>query len=262
MKILIITSVILFTSLRAFGQKNSGYTLLAVSQGISMPTITTPINWGHGFTYNNSAVAKFYDGVEFSLESDQNENTKGYGAELGVGTGNAGLGIGYYKNDCDNCEGRVGAIAGFGAGNDSSIGIGYREEKIYSAGVLLGLGSSGQFGIAVDFRDNEDKNLKTYSYGIGYAYSSGNFKFAIDASKQEDGDSTTDNSLIMLTPGLMVDAGFVRLGVSLDTYLNDKSETHDDQAWFGVGFGNSSKWNLNLYKDYSSEYSAALTFWF
>ncbi|MCC2679811.1 MAG: hypothetical protein K0R29_2387 [Pseudobdellovibrio sp.] len=262
MKILIITFLILFTSVRAFGQKDSGYTVLAISQGISMPAITTPVNWGHGFTYNNSAVARNYDGALLSVEYDQNENAKGYGAELGVGTGNVGLGIGYYKNDCDNCDGRVGAIAGFGMGRDSSFGIGYREEKTYSAGLLFGLGSSGQLGIAVDFRDNEDKNLKTYSYGIGYAYSSNSFKFAIDASKQEDGDSSTDNSLIMLTPGLMVDGGVVRLGISFDTYLNDKNETHEDKAWFGIGFGNNSKWNLNIYKDYSAEYSAALTFWF
>ncbi len=262
MRALIITVFILFTSVRVFGQKNSGFTLLAVSQGISMPTITSPINWGHGFTYNNAAVAQFYDGAILSLEYDQNENTKGSGAELGVGTGNVGLGIGYYKNDCDNCDGRVGAIAGFGMSNSFSFGLGYREEKTYSAGFLFGLGSSGQMGIAVDFRDNEDKNLKTYSYGIGYAYSASNFKFAIDASKQEDGDSSTDNSLIMLTPGLMVDGGFVRLGVSFDTYLNDKNESHDDKVWFGLGFGDNSKWNLNLYKDYSSEYSTALTFWF
>lgn len=262
MKAFIITSIILFTSLRAFGQKNSGFTMLAVGQGISMPTITTPVNWGRGFTYNNAAVARFYDGAVFTVEYDQNESAKGYGAELGVGTGNVGLSVGYYKNDCDSCEGRASAIAGFGVGGSASVGIGYREEKTYSTGAIIKAGSSGQFGFVVDFRDNEDKNLKTYSYGLGYSYSSSNFKFAIDASKQEDGDSTTDNSLIMLTPGLMVDAGFVRLGVSFDTFLNDKANAHEDKAWFGVGFGNSSKWNLNLYKDYSSEYSAALSFWF
>lgn len=261
MRLLIITVFICFTSVRAFG-KDFQYTLLAVSQGISMPTITSPINWSHGFTYNNSAVARFYDNAQLSLEYDQNENTKGYGAELGMGTGNVGLGIGYYRNECDGCKGRFGAIAGFGWGNDFSLGFGYREEKLYSAGFLLGLGSAGQLGIAVDFRDNEDKNLKTYSYGLGYAYSSSNFKFAIDASKQEDGDSTTDNSLIMLTPGLMVGGGFLRLGVSFDTYLNDKTESHEDKTWFGIGFGNASRWNLNFYKDYSSEFSAILTFWF
>ena len=41
-------------------------------------------------------------------------NSAGSGAEFALGNGTVGLGVGYYKNDCTDCKGRSGAIAGFG----------------------------------------------------------------------------------------------------------------------------------------------------
>lgn len=263
MKIYLITLALVFFSLQVQAQKsNASFTLLAVGQGVSVPTITSAINEAHGYTYNNTAVARYYNGAQLSLEYDKNEHDAAYGAEFGVGNGQVGLGVGYKKPDCDNCDGRFGSIAGFGLGNDFSLGLGYHEKKNYSVGSLIKLGSAVQLGITIDYQDNGDSKLNTYSYGLGLAYVSDNVKFALDASKRTDGDSSTDDGPTMLTPGIMLDAGWVRLAVSYDTYLEDKNNTYDDKTWFGVGFGQYDKWSFNIYKDYTADYSGVLTFWF
>lgn len=266
-----IFAIVLLISFSQTSQAKTNDSLfLAVSQGIATPAVTSPINYSHGFTYVNPAVATDYDGVQLSLEYDKtedesnnnnnnNNNAEGYGIELGVGSGDVGLGIGHYKNDCDNCEGRTGAIAGFST-DSFALGIGYHEENDYSFGMLFGKGQGHRFGLVVDLYDDEDDDdSDVTSYGLGYGYVANNFIFSLDASKKAHKNENSEDDVIMVTPGLLVQSENVALSVSHDTYVNDEAETHDDQVWFGAGF----KWDsgsLSVYHEYVREWAVVLAF--
>lgn len=243
---------------------------VAVGQGISSPAVTVPVNFRNGFTYQNSAVAASLSGVQLSLEyatdsEEKNGNPKqsGYGAEVGVGNGKAGLIAGYYKNDCDNCDGRIGAIGGMNF-SKVGIGLGFREKDTISGGFLFNPQGQHRVGVTVDTfnKDASGNDYKGMNYGIGYSFDAKNWLFALDASKV-DGDAFTsdDKKLIKVTPGFQVKAKFVTLAVSYDMYLNDDNDLKEDQVWGGIGFGNDRVQFAAYYK-YVNDYSAALTFWF
>ncbi len=265
MKWIFVIVIFIFFSPTSQAKTNDSL-FLAVSQGIGTPAVTSPINYSHGFTYVNPAVAADYNGVQLSLEYDKtdeesnnnNNNAEGYGVELGVGSGDAGLGVGHYKNDCDNCEGRTGAIAGFST-DSFALGIGYHEEDNYSLGMLFGKGQGHRLGLVADFYDAEDDDSDITSYGVGYGYVSSSFIFSLDASKKAHKNETTTDDVIMVTPGLLVQSQNVALSVSHDTYVNDETETHDDQVWFGAGFKFNSG-SLSVYHEYVREWAVVLAF--
>lgn len=243
---------------------------LAVSQGISSPTVTSPVNFSHGFTYTNAAAASQLNDISLSLEADTSEeedssrnrsDDTGYGAELGVGTGNAGIALGYYTRDCEDCDGRFGGIAGVG-GDTVAVGVGFREEDNYSAGFLFNPKGRHRFGLAADMFNSDLDDADVRSYGAGYSYVGNSFVFAVDASKKDfDGPTNSREDVIMITPGLEVHSDWLALSVSYDNYLSDDNDIYDDDIWFGVGI-QGKDWNLAIYHDYVNEWSTALTFWF
>ncbi len=243
---------------------------LSVSQGISSPAVTSPVNFAHGFTYNNSAVAAQLRDISLSLEADTSEDDDsqnnysddtGYGAEVGVGTGAAGVALGYYTRDCEDCDGRFGGIAGV-SGSAIAFGVGYREDDNYSAGFLFNPKGTHRFGVVADMFNSDLEDADVRSYGVGYSYVGNSFVFALDASKRDtDGPSTPQEDVIMLTPGLEVHSDWLALSVSYDAFVSDDNDIYDDNVWFGVGI-NGKDWNLAVYHDYVNEWSAALTFWF
>lgn len=249
----------------AHGRDSRG-TKLAVSQGISSPTITSPVNFSHGMTFNNSAVAAQLQDIYVSAEADTGDDDNGnddtgFGGELGLGNGTAGIALGYYKRDCEDCDGRLGGIAGIG-GDSVAFGVGFREEDTYSAGLLFNPRSQHRFGFTADFYKNDlDEESDLRSYGAGYSYVGNSFIFALDASKRDSENDNPNDDVIMVTPGLEVHGDWLALSVSYDAYVNDDNDTHDDDIWVGVGI-NGKSWNLALYHDYVNEWSAALTFWF
>ncbi|MGE0632124.1 MAG: hypothetical protein AB7O96_06930, partial [Pseudobdellovibrionaceae bacterium] len=231
--------------------------------GISSPAVTSPINYSRGFTHENAAIAASLSGAQLSLEydtgEDDNNTNKGYGAEIGYGNGNVGAMAGYYKRDCDNCEGRAGGLVGVG-GSSFTFGIGYREENHYSIGLLMGQSGSNRIGIIGEFVDSEDDTQDMTSAGIGWSYNAKSWVFALDASKQtvENGQN---NDVVLVTPGLRVGADFLSISISYDMYTNDKNEVYDDHTWFGIGFkGNSGQ--LAIYHDYVNDWSLVGSFWF
>ncbi|RYZ98024.1 MAG: hypothetical protein EOP11_21210, partial [Proteobacteria bacterium] len=108
---------------------------LAVSQGISAPAIGTPVNFSHGFLKTNPAAAASF-GTYGSLEGDTGDGSSRFGAELGLGNGSAGLGLGYYRADCSGCEGGFGGMAGLSSASVAG-GIGFHEDSVYSAGAIF-----------------------------------------------------------------------------------------------------------------------------
>lgn len=245
--------------------KDTDAPYVAVGQGIAVPAYTSPINFSHGFTYTNPAVAAYYDGIQLSLEhatadEEDSNQVSGSGAEFAVGTGKVGLGVGYYERDCDNCEGKAGAIAGF-ALSGFSAGIGYHEDDTYSAGVIIGASNSHRVGLTVDWQQGPDDNDDVRSYGVGYGYVGNSVIFTLEASKKENETESPSDKIIMLTPGLEVQAQNVALSVSHDTYLNDENETHEANTWFGAGF-NFKSGSFSLYHDYVNEWAFVLAFKF
>jgi len=261
--------VLLFFSMMVCGvaeARNLRGQRLAVSQGISSPTVTSPVNFSHGMVYNNAAVASQLQDVYLSLEGDTgednagNDNT-GYGGEFGLGTGSAGIALGYYERDCQNCDGRFGGIAGIG-GPSIAVGVGFREDDNYSAGILFNRDGKHRFGIAADMYNSDLPDTDVTSYGAGYSYVDNSFTFAVDASRRDpDGPANPGDDVIMVTPGLEVHGQNLALSVSYDIYVNDDTDIYDDDIWFGVGYYGQN-WGLSVYHDYVNEWAAALTFWF
>lgn len=236
---------------------------LAVGQGIAAPLAQTAVNFSNGFTYSNSAVAAKMKSTILTLEGDFGEDSSGndqsgLGGEFSLGNGNAGIGLGYYKNDCDGCEGRFGGIAGLQF-SSIAVGIGFREEDQFSAGVLFNPKGHHRFGITADVLQSDQADV--LSYGAGYAYSGNGFIFALDASKQETEIEGDDTDMIRITPGLEVHADKWGLSVSYDTAVNDETTPYDDNVWFGVGY-RGQNFEIMGYHDYVNEWSLAVSFLF
>lgn len=259
---LLLLSMILVGSL-AWARPGTNGQRLSVGQGISSPAITSPVNYSNGFTTTNAAVASRLSGPQVSIEYDKGDDSagndlSGVGAELGYGNGKVGAMLGYYDRDCTGCEGRWGGIVGVDTGS-FSFGIGYREEKQYSLGALIGGSGSSRFGLTADFVDLDTGNDVT-GYGVGYSYLGGSWVFALDASKR-DQKGAANNDVILVTPGLMIQADWLAVSVSYDLYTNDKNDIFDDQVWFGVGFGGDQA-HLAIYHDYVNEWALVGTFGF
>jgi hypothetical protein len=238
---------------------------LAVGQGIAAPIQMTAVNFANGFTYSNAAVASLKAQPVLTLEGDSGEdsagnNQTGIGGEFSVGTGNAGIALGYYDQNCDGCDGRVGGIAGLSF-SSFALGVGYREEDQYSLGLLINSKGAHRFGLVLDWQAGDVPDSDIQSYGVGYSYQGSGFVLALDASKRTT-ESTADNDdLIRITPGLEIHAQKWALSVSYDGAINDDSDTFDDDVWFGVGYRGSG-FQLSFYHDYVNEWSVALSFLF
>ncbi|MBY0386283.1 hypothetical protein K2X05_14090 [bacterium] len=236
---------------------------LAVGQGIAAPLAQTSVNFSNGFTYSNSAVAGKMKSAQLTLEGDFGEDgsgndQSGLGGELSLGNGQAGIGLGYYKNNCDGCDGRVGGIAGLQF-STMAIGVGFREDDQYSAGLLLNPNGSHRFGVTVDMLRSDLADV--LSYGAGYAFHGQGFVFALDASKQETEVAGDNTDMIRITPGLEVHADKWGLSVSYDTAVNDSATPYDDNVWFGIGY-RGQNFEIMGYHDYVNEWSLAVSFLF
>lgn len=235
-----------------------------VGQGISAPISRTSVNFANGFTNANSAVAASIAKPAVTLQADTGDNSgndqKGFGGELSLGTGQAGIALGYYDRDCDGCDGRFGGIAGI-ALSSFAFGVGYREDDQYSAGVLINSKGSHRFGFTADMTPSDVPDGDVMAFGAGYSYHGQGFVFAIDASKRETQSTADDDGLIRITPGLEVHADKWGLSVSYDTGINDGSNPYDDNVWFGLGY-RGNNFEISAYHDYVNEWSLALSFLF
>lgn len=241
---------------------NTNPSMLAVGQGISSPALSSPVNYSNGFTTENAAVASQLASPMLSLEYDTGDNNgsdvSGFGGELGIGNGQMGLIVGTYKRDCDNCENRTGAIAGFNFGA-ASIGVGYREDNQYSVGALFGVGGPHRVGLTADMTSGSGNDPDLTTYGVGYSYLGNQWIFAVDASKRDLENGGSANDILMITPGLLVQANdWLGLSVSYDLYTNDENDVFDDQLWVGLGLGRD-RFNLAIYHDYVNEWSVVGT---
>ena len=228
---------------------------LAVSQGVSSADSSTLINWRSGFTFQNPSAVAQLNSPQISLQYDTNEDTddKGLGAELGFGNGTLGIGVGVYKRDCTNCEESTGVVIGYNSGS-WSFGIGLREDDQYSVGLNFEISGPHQLGFVFDTLNSDLNTEDVDSYGLGYRFEGSGFLFALDASKRADKDNNTNDDIIQITPGILIETNQFALSVSYDSYTNDDNDTYEDEAWIGLGY-NANEWNLNLYKDFIGDWA-------
>ena len=123
-------------SFPAYSAGKSGSNLLAVSQGISSPAVTSVVNYSSGFTHQNPVGTIYQNGVRLSGQYDA-DSSDGKGAELGAGNGKYGLALGYYEHDCNSCD---EDIAGAVWGSLGKVTLGARFEdgiNTFGAGIAL-----------------------------------------------------------------------------------------------------------------------------
>lgn len=239
---------------------------LAVGQSISSPHAYTSVNFANGFTYANSGVAASFSKPNLTLETDFGDNNDdgdddlGFGGEFSLGSGTAGLAVGYYDRDCTGCDGRVGAIGGIAFGK-MSIGLGFREDDLYSLGILWNASSAHHFGLTLDTFQSDATDADITSFGAGYSYRSQNFILAIDASKRSTQSNADDDDIVQITPGFEIHNNEFALSVSYDNYMNDDSDIYDNDVWFGVGY-RTSNLQFSIYHDYVNDWTASLAIQF
>lgn len=270
MRVLSMILTVLIFSVPTWAQRKSDANLVAVSQGISAPAITSPVNYNKGFTSHNPAVAAQLDKIQVSVEYDTGDNDDndatadqdGFGVEAGAGAGGAGIMLGYYDRDCTNCDSQFGGIVGFDI-SSVSVGLGYREENTYSLGFLINNSGEHRLGIVGNFTEDDDApGEDVTAYGLGYSYNADRWVFALDASKyDDDNDSTTLDEVTRITPGILVKANWLSVSLSYDMYVDDKNDVYDDDLWFGLGFGGDTA-HLAIYHDYMNEWTFVGTVWF
>ncbi len=236
--------------------------LLAVGQGVSSPTSTSTVNFSSGYTAENPIGTVYQKDVRLTGEYDKN-GTDGYGVELGYGNGSWGAAAGHRKRDCEDCDGRSAGAVGL---TISDFGLGFRfEEDLSTIGLLFNPKGTHRLGIIAQVTEVEGDNNNLTAYALGYAYVSGDFTFALDASKldYEDDSVLTDN--LIITPGIGLRSGKLQVSVNdrITIYKNDPDTTSDNETkhdfWFGVGLG-GDRFHLALYSDYVNELSLALSF--
>ncbi|MCB0407450.1 MAG: hypothetical protein KDD34_04540 [Bdellovibrionales bacterium] len=260
MKNIIICTVFIFLSGPLYA--SSIENLLAVSQGISSPSITSNINYSNGYTKENPSGVAYQDAYRLSLQfdtgdNDDNSNTPdvdGTGVEAGVGNGSYGLAVGYYDRDCNGCDSTVAGALGAFFGN---FGLGIRfEEEIYSMGFLINPKGTHRIGLAADLNDPSGNDNNITSYGLGYSYVNPNFTFSVDASKRDYENSSVNDDVILVSPGLSVRVKMIGLTVTHDSYMNEPDNSNlDDETWWGVGVGEGSQWHVAIYNDFVNQWT-------
>ncbi len=256
----------------AAGGARNDDNLIAVGQGISSPTLTTTVNFSSGYTHESPIGTIYQNSFRVTGEYDtSNDNdssgnrNSGSGAELGYGTGHAGLAAGYYKRNCNNCDGK---FAGAAAVAGDAVGAGLRYEKdILTIGLLFNPNGMHRFGLIGEVNDSGGSGAKVTTYGAGYAHVGNNWTFAIDASKRNYENSATYADRMMITPGVSVRADFLQLTLNDKIILHDRQndnvndERTKHEVWFGVGGGGAS-WHLVGYSKYVNDVALAFSFFF
>ncbi|MBC7754045.1 MAG: hypothetical protein H7Z71_07390 [Moraxellaceae bacterium] len=266
----------LFIPLSTFASAGSSHgqtNLIAIGQGISSPTLTSTVNFSTGYTHESPVGVVYQNSWRLSAEYDQDNNADsnnnngktGYGAELGYGTGAAGIAAGYYTRNCTGCEGRW---AGSAAAVVADIGVGLRYQKdSYTAAALFNPNGTHRVGLIAEFSsddDNDETNnnngighsVKTY--GLGYSYVGSQWTFTVDASQRNYENPTKYSIRLLLSPGLMVRADFLQLSLTDEITLNNREtstsnvdDTHHE-LWFGVGVGDKA-WHFAGYAKYVND---------
>lgn len=246
--------------------------LVAIGQGISSPTFTSTVNFSSGYTHE-SPIGTIYQNKwrltgEYDTSEEENssgERNSGYGGEFGYGSGTAGIAVGYYTRDCDECDGEVAGSAGVAFG---FLAAGLRaEEDQYTAALMFNPNGKHRFGVIAEIDDTNGTGEQIQSYGLGYALVAGNWTFAVDASKRNYENEGTYADRILVTPGLSVRADFIQLSLNDEITLHDREDDSQEEErthhefWAGVGIGGDA-WHLALYANYVNDFSAALSFMF
>ncbi|MCB0394557.1 MAG: hypothetical protein KDD25_08350 [Bdellovibrionales bacterium] len=237
--------------------------LVAVSQGISSPAITTMVNYSNGFTKENPAGVVYRNASLASLEFDiNNDNIHGFGSEVGTGNGNFGLSLGYYKDQCEGCNGSIAAALG---ANISDIGIGLRiGDGIYSLGAIFFGQGEHRLGLMTEIQNLGHGN-KFSAYGLGYSFVNDLLTLSLDASSRSYDDSGGDDKATVVTPGVALKFDTYSFSLNYDAYTGGSGTDagpDPNALWFGFGIGASDVWHVALYKDFVSQWTLVGTLFF
>lgn len=239
----------------------SAENLTAIGQGISSPAATSSVNYTDGYTPENPNGVLYQNGGRLSLQYDQNNSgqSNNVGAELGYGSDKWGMALGYRKNNCSGCEGRVAANVAL---NIDDTGVGLRvQEDAYALGVLFGLTGSNRFGVVLGLDETGGTGNKISTYGLGYSYVAKSFTLTLDASRRNHQDTTQNSNITLVTPGISVRAEPVEISLNDRIVIDDNNKTTTHQAWFGLGV-NQKSWHLVGYSDYVNDIALVLSFFF
>lgn len=262
-----INKLFLFTLGTVFIIKNASWAnssaenLTATGQGISSPASTSSVNYTDGYTAENPTAVLYQNSGRLSLQYDQNDSgqSNNMGVELGYGSNKWGMAVGYRKNNCSGCEGRVAANVAI---NANGTGVGLRvQENAYALGVLFGVEDQHRFGLVLGLDETGGVGNKISSYGLGYSYVQQAFGLTLDASRRNHQDSTQNSNITLITPGISVRATPIEVSLNNRIIIDDASKTTTHQAWFGLGV-NQKSWHLVGYSDYVNDIAVVLSFFF
>ncbi|MCB0414060.1 MAG: hypothetical protein KDD50_06990 [Bdellovibrionales bacterium] len=257
-KIPLILFILVLTNF-VFAANRGGARLLAISQGTSLPTTYSLLNFSGGWSFVNPAGVVNYNNPALSLQYDQNGNS-GIGLEIGVGGSWWGVAGGYSTRNCTGCNGTARVALGFGF---SSVDIGFRfENELSGVGLLFNPQGTHRWGLTAQLNDPAGSNNNISTLGFGYGYVAGSWEFALDASKRIYEDQATTENRLYVSPGVLFYISSVSLSLNYETLLNDtanqNTSTENGSFWFGFNIDKNS-WNLSVYIDYQNEIALDFT---
>lgn len=250
--------LILSVTSMTHAQDASGENVLAISQGVSSPSMNHSTLFSNGFTMDNPMAGAYQSGYHLTGALDGTDSTS-FGAEFGVGDGQYGLGLGLYSNSCEECSAFARATLGAIWGG-FAMGLGVQED-LYTFGAMFSPQGTHRIGIVMEHEDRDGVGNLRNAYALGYAYIISQFSFSLDVSTQRFESPLRDDDPVLVSPGIGIRVDTFSISVSYDMYMMNDQQTYQDKVWLGLGTKLGS-WNFVFYGEHTDRWTLLGTYSF
>ncbi|MCB0377320.1 MAG: hypothetical protein KDD33_02415 [Bdellovibrionales bacterium] len=232
---------------------------LAISQGISSPSYTNVTTVSNGFTFDNPVGASYQKNYRATAFIDGSTSTS-LGIDGGVGDSQYGLGLAYYSNSCDGCDGYIrGTMSAIWGG--FGMGFGVRED-VYTMGMMFNPNGLHRVGLVIEYEDPAGRGNNRTGWGLGYSYVTSSFTFSMDMSNQALEDNSLDDGSVLITPAVGVRVDIFAATLSYNFYFSDSTHQFSDGVWVGLSAKPFSKWQFTFYGEFIDRWTLMASYYF
>lgn len=254
-------------SLAQAGGTDTSPNKMAISQGISSPSVNTTTLFSNGFTMPNPVAASYQSTYRMAAAVDGSDTTS-FGVDVGVGDTQYGLALGVYSNACPDGEECDAYVRGVMSAIWGSFGIGFGvQEDKYTAGILLNPNGMHRIGFVAEHEDRNgiDNGGNAYTrsaFGLGYAFVMPQFTFSLDFAQQNYANINRNDDAWILSPGIAVRVNIFSVTLNYDTYINNTNNTYNNQVWFGLGAHITEGLQIAFYGEYVDRWTLMGAYYF
>lgn len=228
--------------------------LLAISQGISSPAVTSSTLISNNFGRENPVNVAFVKRYRTSLALDLGDGF-GFGGDFGWGDSNYGVSVGYRRPSCEECSGHPRGQIG-AQWNNLGLGLGIAR-GLYTLGVLFNGRGKNRIGFLAEI-DNGTFFAGRSVFGAGYSYVNSNLTVSLEGTYANfDGQGSS----IKMSPGVSIRIRQIAVTLNYDLFISD-FEKRVDHGWFGVGYTLKDDFHFALYVSYVNDWTLSGSYFF